>query len=82
MPDYLPAGPQMRSTEYYRIHNAMIDRQSQARPIPLGGHLRLASGIGSADSIYEILEDPMLAHAVSDEGPLRRFFEMWSRERL
>lgn len=25
-PQPLPAGPQMRSTEYYRIHNAMINR--------------------------------------------------------
>ncbi len=30
-PQPLPAGPRMRSTEYYQTHNAMIDRQSQTR---------------------------------------------------
>ena len=35
-PQPLPAGPQMMSTEYYRIHNAMIDEQSQARGFPVG----------------------------------------------
>ena len=35
-PQPLPAGPQMTSTEYYRMHNAMIDRQSQALGFPLG----------------------------------------------
>jgi len=35
-PQPLPAGPQMTSTEYYRIHNAMIDNQSQSRGFPLG----------------------------------------------
>lgn len=35
-PQPLPAGPQMRSTGYYQTHNAMIDKQSQARGIPLG----------------------------------------------
>jgi hypothetical protein len=35
-PQPLPAGPQMRSTEYYRAHNAMIDKQSQTRGFPLG----------------------------------------------
>ena len=35
-PQPLPAGPQMTSTEYYRIHNAMIDKQSQSRGFPLG----------------------------------------------
>jgi hypothetical protein len=35
-PQPLPAGPQMRSTEYYRIHNEMIDEQSQVRSIPIG----------------------------------------------
>jgi hypothetical protein len=36
IPQPMPAGPQMRSTEYYEAHNAMIDKQSQARGIPLG----------------------------------------------
>lgn len=40
-PQPLPAGPQMTSTEYYRTHNAMIDKQSQSRGFPLGP---LASG--------------------------------------
>jgi hypothetical protein len=136
-PQPLPAGPQMRSTEYYRIHNAMIDRQSQARRIPLGGlvsghkkdvvltnllaarpsqiaiygwhrasgapiqplstvhgahYVDYSHGIrlisqtalvnGERRSIYDILQDPSLAHALSDEGSLRRVLEMWSKERL
>ncbi len=36
VPQPMPAGPQMRSTEYYRIHNAMIDQQTRALSIPLG----------------------------------------------
>lgn len=35
-PQPLPAGPQMTSTEYYRVHNAMIDKQSQTRGFRLG----------------------------------------------
>jgi len=35
-PQPLPPGPQMRSTEYYRIHNEMIEEQSLARDIPVG----------------------------------------------
>jgi hypothetical protein len=35
-PQPLPAGPQMTSIEYYRMHNAMIDKQSQTRGFPLG----------------------------------------------
>jgi hypothetical protein len=35
-PQPLPAGPQMRSTEYYRTHNEMIEKQSRARGIRLG----------------------------------------------
>lgn len=34
MPQPLPAGPQMTSTEYYRTHNSMIDTQSQSRDFP------------------------------------------------
>ena len=30
-PQPLPAGPQMTSTRYYQMHNAMIDKQFQAR---------------------------------------------------
>jgi hypothetical protein len=36
VPQPLAAGPRMRSTEYYRIHNAMIDKQSRAFGIPPG----------------------------------------------
>jgi hypothetical protein len=35
-PQPLPAGPQMRSTEYYQHHNVMIDEQSHTRGFPLG----------------------------------------------
>ena len=35
-PQPLPAGPQMTSTEYYRMHNAMIDKQSQTRGFRFG----------------------------------------------
>jgi hypothetical protein len=35
-PQPMTPGPQMRSTEYYRIHNEMIEEQSQALGIPLG----------------------------------------------
>ena len=35
-PQPLPPGPQMRSTEYFRIHNEMIEAQSRARGIPVG----------------------------------------------
>ena len=35
-PQPLPAGPQMRSTGYYRRHNGMIDQQAEMRGIPLG----------------------------------------------
>jgi len=36
MPEPLPAGPEMRSTQYYQRHNAMIEKQAQARGIPEG----------------------------------------------
>lgn len=35
-PQPLPPGPQMTSTEYYRIHNTLIDKQAQTLAIPLG----------------------------------------------
>ncbi len=35
-PQPLPAGPQMTSTGYYRVHNAMIDKQFQSRGFPYG----------------------------------------------
>ena len=36
MPQPLPAGPQMRSTEYYSAHNQMIENQMRAMGAPLG----------------------------------------------
>lgn len=36
-PQPMSAGPQMRSTAYYRTHNQMIEDQLHARGIPLGG---------------------------------------------
>jgi hypothetical protein len=35
-PQPLPAGPRMTSTEYYQMHNSMIDQQSQSRKFPFG----------------------------------------------
>ena len=125
-PQPLPAGAQMTSTEYYRINNAMIDKQSQTRGFSLGalvsGHkkdlvltnrlrwrpgriaiygwhrstgapiqpLSTVHGAGYADyshgirlvsetamiegrlrSIYDILQDSLLAKVLSDEGAIR-----------
>jgi hypothetical protein len=36
VPQPLPAGPQMTSTEYYRLHNRMIEEQARAQGIPTG----------------------------------------------
>jgi hypothetical protein len=36
LPQPLPAGPQMRSTEYYSSHNEMIENQMHAMGAPLG----------------------------------------------
>ena len=36
MPQPLPAGPEMRSTEYYSTHNRMIENQMEAIGAPLG----------------------------------------------
>jgi hypothetical protein len=35
-PQPLPAGPQMTSTEYYQLHNTIIDQQAEVRAIPKG----------------------------------------------
>lgn len=35
-PQPLPAGPRMTSTEYFRLHNQMIEEQFRARGISLG----------------------------------------------
>ena len=125
-PHPLPAGPQMTSTEYYRMHNAMIDKQSQIRGFPfaslVSGHkkdvvltnrlnqtpgriaiygwhrgisapiqpLSTVHGAGYADyshgirlvgsmalvegkrrSVYELLQNSVLANVLSDEGTIR-----------
>jgi len=125
-PQPMTPGPQMRSTEYYWIHNGMIEEQSQARGIPVGalvsGHkkdvvitnllaskpgriaiygwhqcsgapiqplstvhgaryadyshgIRLVSEMailnGKLRSIYNILQDHLLAKVLSDEGAIR-----------
>jgi hypothetical protein len=36
VPAPLPAGPRMTSTEYYRMHNAMIERQAHAEAVAPG----------------------------------------------
>jgi hypothetical protein len=130
-PQPMPPGPQMRSTEYYRIHNGMIEEQSRARGIPFGelvsGHkkdvvitnllvnkpgriaiygwhrcegapiqplstvhgaryadyshgIRLVSEMailnGKLRSIYRILQDPLLAKVLSDEGAIRSLWKI------
>jgi hypothetical protein len=126
VPEPMTAGPQMRSTEYYRVHNEMIGKQSRTLGIPVGalvsGHkkdvvitnrlarspgqiaiygwhrssrapiqpLSTVHGAGYADyshgirlvsemamvdgklrSIYDILQDSLLANVLSDEGTIR-----------
>jgi hypothetical protein len=126
VPEPMTPGPQMRSTEYYRIHNEMIDKQSRAHGILVGalvsGHkkdvvitnrlarshgriaiygwhrgssapiqplstvhgagyadyshgIRLVSEVALVDgkirSVYDILQDPLLAKVLSDEGSIR-----------
>ncbi len=130
-PQPMTPGPQMRSTEYYRIHNEMIDEQSRARGIPVGelvsgdkkdvvitnllaskperiaiygwhrssgapiqplstvhgaryadySHgIRLVSEMamlnGKLQSIYDILQDHLLAKVLSDEGAIRNLWQI------
>lgn len=130
-PQPMTPGPQMRSTEYYRIHNGMIEEQSRARGIPSGelvsGHkkdvvitnllaskpgriaiygwhrcegapiqplstvhgaryadyshgIRLVSEMailnGKLQSIYDILQDHLLAKVLSDEGAIRNLWQI------
>jgi hypothetical protein len=130
-PQPMTPGPQMRSAEYYRIHNGMIEEQSRARGIPSGelvsGHkkdvvitnllankpgriaiygwhrcegapiqplstvhgaryadyshgIRLVSEMailsGKVQSIFGILQDPLLANVLSDEGPIRHLWQI------
>jgi hypothetical protein len=125
VPQPLPAGPEMTSTKYYRLHNTMIDSQSRSRAFPQGvliaGHkkdlvltnrlmripgriaiygwhrapgmpiqplstvhganyadyshgIRLVAGMalmgGVPRSVDEVLRDPQLAMALSDEGKI------------
>lgn len=130
-PEPMTAGPEMRSTEYYRIHNEKIDAQARALGVMLGalvsGHkkdvvltnllnhnpgriaiygwhrltglpiqplstvhgacyadyshgIRLVSDTvlvnGQARSIYDVLQDPVMARALSDEGPIANVREL------
>jgi hypothetical protein len=132
-PEPLPAGPEMRSTSYYRTHNAMIEKQSRVRGIRLGalvsGHkkdvvltnllatrpgqiaiygwhrakgapiqpLSTVHGAGYADyshgirlisdmavidgglrSMYDVLQDPLLANVLSDEGVIHNLQKMFA----
>ena len=125
VPEPLPAGPQMRSTDYYRTHNELIEQQARTRGIPLGelvsGHkkdvvvtnllartpgriaiygwhrpngapiqplstvhgvcyvdyshgIRLVSEMaiedGTLRSVRDILQDSVMANALSDEGTI------------
>jgi hypothetical protein len=124
-PEPMTPGPQMRSTEYYRVHNQKIEEQSRELGIAQGtlvsGHkkdvvvtnllannpgriaiygwhrlsgapiqplstvhgacyadyshgIRLVSDTaivnGESRSIYDVMEDPVLSRALSDEGPI------------
>ena len=126
VPEPLPPGPHMRSTGYYRTHNAMIQKQARDRGIPVGplvsgdkkdvvisnlltrtpgriaiygwhrpngapiqplstvhgacyadySHgIRLVSEMaiegGTFRSVRDILEDSVMANALSDEGVIR-----------
>lgn len=133
-PEPMTAGPQMRSTEYYRIHNEKIEEQSRALGVTPGmlvsGHkkdvvmtnllaanpgriaifgwhrlngapiqplstvhgacyadyshgIRLVSETvlveGERRSIYDVLQDPVLARVLNDEGPMSHIRELMTR---
>lgn len=124
-PEPMTAGPQMRSTEYYRVHNQKIEEQARSLGVTLGalvsGHkkdvvvtnllernpgriaiygwhrpngqpiqplstvhgacyadyshgIRLVSDMvlidGQTRSVYDVLQDPETAKALSYEGPI------------
>jgi hypothetical protein len=128
-PEPMPAGPQMRSTEYYRVHNQMIEEQARVRGIPSGSlvagdkkdvvmsnlwariqgritiygwhrangapiqplsnvhgacyadyshGIRLVSQTAIVDGqprpVQELLQDPLLARVLSDEGPIHNLW--------
>lgn len=134
-PQPLPAGDQMRSTEYYQRHNSLVQDQraaSDVRPrVLMAGHkkdlvlssrlwsqpgkvaiygwhrgidspiqplstvhgaayadyshgVRMVSTVvyvnGEPRSIFELLADPVIAHLISDEGPLPRAAEWLGTE--
>jgi hypothetical protein len=133
-PQPMTAGPQMRSTEYYVIHNEKVEAQSRSLGITQGSlvsgdkkdvvvsnrlgrnpgkiaiygwhrldgapiqplstihgacyadyshGIRLVSETvvvdGQARSVYDILEDPVLSQALSDEGPIPNLHALISR---
>jgi len=133
-PEPMTPGPQMRSTEYYRIHNEKIEEQSRALGVMPGmlvsGHkkdvvmtnllaanpgriaifgwhrlngvpiqplstvhgacyadyshgIRLVSETALIDgerrSIYDVLQDPILARVFNDEGAIPNLRELMKR---
>ena len=133
-PEPMTPGPQMRSTEYYRVHNEKIEAQSRTLGITQGalvsGHkkdvvvtnllaanpgriaiygwhrlggapiqplstvhgacyadyshgIRLVSETvlvnGEPQSIYEVLQDPVLSGLLSDEGPIPNLRDLIAR---
>lgn len=133
-PEPMTAGPQMRSTDYYRIHNEKINVQARSLGVMPGalvsGHkkdvvltnlldrnpgkiaiygwhrltglpiqplstvhgacyadyshgIRLVSETvlvnGRARSVYDVLQDPAMARALSDEGPIPDLRELMTR---
>ncbi len=134
VPQPLPAGPQMRSTQYYQKHNEMIEKQAQMLGIPEGAlvsgdkkdvvitnllaarqgriaiygwqrstgepiqplstvhgacyadyshGIRLISGTALVDgkprSITEMLQDPLIAKVLSEEGTIRNSWDLGPR---
>lgn len=130
-PEPMTPGPQMRSTEYYEIHNEKVEAQERAlgvmpgmlvsgdkkdvvltnllysnpgRIAIFGWHrlngvpiqplstvhgacyadyshgIRLVSDSvlidGERQSIYDVLQDPVQAHVLNDEGPMPRIHEI------
>ena len=133
-PQPMTPGPQMRSTEYYRVHNEKIEAQSRALGVTPGAlvsgdkkdvvvtnlltgnpgriaiygwhrldgapiqplstvhgacyadyshGIRLVSETvvvdGAARSVYDVLRDPVLSRALSDEGPIPNLRDLITR---
>lgn len=136
-PEPMTPGPQMTSTEYYRIHNQKIETQARSIGVMLGalvsGHkkdvvltnlltsnpgkiaiygwhkptglpiqplstvhggcyadyshgIRLVSETvlvdGQPRSVYDVLDDPVMARALSDEGPISHLRELLTRQAI